>query len=92
MNPSTKKAVVSRIKALIMRVNKPRLKRLIGKVKIINMGFIKVLKIPKTMAVIMRDSVFKNQIESKSLSTNHKAEVLIINRIIRLFKNVPCLP
>jgi len=75
------------MKALIIRVNKPRVRILTGSVNKSRTGFIKVLSSPKTIAVTTSAFVFVNQILSKSSSTSHKAAELIIILII-MFLNI----
>ena len=53
VNPATTADTSQSIKALITKVNNPKVKKLIGAVKNINAGLIKVLITPKTMAAKM---------------------------------------
>ncbi len=73
----TKALVISRIMALMINVNNPNVKILMGNVNKSKKGLIKVLSKPKTIAASTSAPVLSNQIPGNKISANHNAAELI---------------
>jgi hypothetical protein len=80
LKPGTRKAAIPKTIALIMTENKPKVKKVIGKVKKAKIGRNKALTIPKTIAEIIA-------LPKVSISTP-VGNLEIINRLIAVTNSV----
>lgn len=78
LKPGTKDAVSKINKALTAKVNNPKVRIFIGKVKIINIGFIKAFKTPKTSATSKAEIKLATATPGKTYAAARTERAIII--------------